>query len=195
MDYYSKRLGGSSLGDVESLNAPGIGFASASEKIQNVIEAAPEDPLAEIMRKRQALISATQSAALANPEATHRAVAATNATAEEPDEVAALTKEMTQAVNDGNPSRAGFLKKKIDELTKPKGKKKGSFMSRQLKKIKQVQQVNEQQRQEERQLEQMDGPRGDFIRFQREVEQISATGSGQRGDDFFAISCNAHRAV
>merc|ERR1711865_110902 len=148
------------------------------------------------MRKRQALISATQSEALANPEATHGgAAAATNATAEEPDEVAVLTKQMIQAVNDGNPSRAGFLKKKIAEIKPKEGKKKGSFMSRQLKKIKQVQQVNAQQRKEELQLEQMDGPRGDFIRFQREVEQISATGSGQRGDDFFAISCNAHRAV
>jgi len=191
MDYYTKRLGGASLGEVENQERSGLGFASATENIKNVIEATPADPMAEIMRRRQA-----HAATILQGTSEKKAeIAPLVAVVEPDDERTVITKMMTQAMNDGNVREAGRLKKQMEDMVPKQAKKKGSFMSRQLNKIKRVQQVNAQQRQEEEQLEQMDGPRGEFIRFQREVEKVAATGSGQRGDDFFAISCNAHRAV
>ena len=175
MDYYTKRLGGASLGEVETQERSGLGFASATENIKNVVEATPADPLAEIMRRRQA-----HAATILQGTSEKKAEIVPLAAVEPDDERTVFTKQMTQAMNDGNVREAGRLKKQMEDMVPKQAKKKGSFMSRQLQKIKRVQQVNAQQRQEEEQLEQMDGPRGEFIRFQREVEKVAATGSGQR---------------
>ena len=123
------------------------------------------------------------------------------------DDMPTLQAAMKLAVKKDDFQEAGRLKRRMEqvlaeqaakkkqEAAKNTSKKKGSFMQKQLAKIKKVKETNEQLRQEEASLEALDGAHGDYARFMRDLEKSACHSSGSRGDDFFAVSVNAHRAV
>jgi len=125
------------------------------------------------------------------------------------DDMATLQAAMKIAVKKNDLQEAGQLKRRIekvlaDQASKKKvevdgakggGKKKGSFMQKQLAKIKKVKETNEMARNEEAEVEALEGAQGEYVRFMRDLEKTACHSNGQRGDDFTAISVNAHRAL